>query len=93
MSDSITSIEAQIVTVCDSCVVVAANGDESARCDCTSIDAHDANECGSQSIGAAIELLITCAPTGSTTPAGYWQCFVCDQIELGPAALYEIADR
>ena len=78
------------VAVCHQCAVVAANGDETAICDCQTYDEKLANACGSQSRTAAIELLTTDSPIGSIDHPGYWNCWVCSQTHIGAGHRYQI---
>ena len=81
------------VLVCNSCTIVATNGDLTHICDCTTQDEHFANECGGYGIEASVSMFTTDSPTGTSDPDGYWDCFACSSTHLGRANTYDLTNR
>ena len=97
MTDQINAFLAHPATlevlVCDSCTAVATNGDLTHICDCATQDEPFANECGGYGIEASVSLFTTDAPTGTSYPDSYWDCFGCSRTQLGRANTYDITNR
>ena len=89
-----TIVDIPTVSVCDSCTVIVANGDETAHCDCATVEEHLADTCGSTSRSASIELLASDSPLTAADRCGYWTCFVCNDTQIhGIALIYPTTDR